>query len=111
MMTIFPGVQISPCNGYLAQCSLYVVAGSVGCPPITPPSTDVVEIDVLMNGVSIFGELPKMTWAGGTTEVQYFAGFVASPFAVQKGDLFSVILLTDFEWTDSGILGLELLVI
>lgn len=83
-------------KGLMKQCRLHfgsVVAGT--------PTTDFIEIDVLQNGVSIFGIGGKMTFPAGATTEQVQLSFANSPMEVLQGDIFTVeVLQADSAATD-----------
>lgn len=99
-------VIAAPDDGYLSQVTLFFQS-SVGS-PITLTSSDVV-IDVLQDGVSVFGST-KMVWPAGATALQTQFQFSAQPLPVVKGDLFTVQVLSADTNAKDGILNIEMLV-
>ncbi len=96
-------VRSSPCSGYISRCTLYFKSAE------TTPTTADISIDVLMDGVSIFGAT-KMEWPAGATTLEVQTEFSADPLEVQAGDLFTIEVLTADPLAMDGILEVELLV-
>lgn len=93
----------SPCDGFLSRCTLYFRSSA------TVVTTTDVEIDVLLNGVSIFGAT-KMVWPAGETTLQVQTEFNADPFPVLTGDLYTLNVLSADPLATDGILEIEQLV-
>ncbi len=96
-------IRAAPDNGFLAQCTLFFNSSQ------TVLTTTEIEIDVFMDGVSIFGTT-KMIWPAGATTVQTQIEFLADPFPVVKGDLFTCEVLSADALAMDGILNVEMLV-
>ncbi len=96
-------VRDSPCSGYLARATLYFKSCE------TSPTTSDISIDVLMDGVSIFGTT-KMVFPAGATATQEQTEFSADPLEVLRGDKFTIEVLSADPLAMDGILEIELLV-
>jgi hypothetical protein len=90
-------------RGVIKQCRLHfgsVVNGT--------PTTDYISIDVLKNGVSIFGIGGKMGFPSGATTEQVQLSFADSPMEVFQGDIFTVEVLQADELATDGWLHLQI---
>ncbi len=92
-----PAVRTATKSGVARDCSLFF-----NCAGAT---TSEVVIDVLQNGVSIFGT-DKMVWPAGATEVQLNFIFATDPLLVGKGDVFTVEVLSADSAAKDGVLEL-----
>jgi hypothetical protein len=73
------------------------------------PTTQLITIDVYLDGVSIFGS-SKIQWEPGQTDSTIVIQFAFDPLPVSQNDIFTYEVLSADPLATDGILELELLV-
>ena len=82
--------------GYLKQVRLHFKSVDDGT-----LTTNLIEIDVYQNGVSIFPAAKKMRFPAGATTEQVQFWFASNPLLVEQGDIFTIeVLSADSAATD-----------
>lgn len=79
-------VRVARKNGWLKMCRLFFKSVE------TTPTSATVEVDILQNGVSIFGST-KMVFPAAATAVQSKFYFRENPLRVSAGDVFTIEVL------------------
>ncbi len=88
--------------GYAKQCRLHFKSVDDGT-----PTTSIIEIDVLQNGVSIFPAGEYMVFPAGATSEQVQFWFSANPLRVDQGDIFTVEVISADSAATDGWLHLQ----
>ncbi len=91
-------VYVASKSGVARDCTLYFKTGGM--------TTAEVRIDLLKNGVSVFGTT-KMVWpiGGGAVQTQY--AFASDPLIVSKGDVFTLEVLAADAAAKDGVMELS----
>ena len=88
--------------GYLKQCRLMFNSAATGT-----LTTNLIEIDILQNGTSVFGSR-KMLFPAGSTREQVQLIFASNPKRVDRGDIFTINVIAADASAKDGWLHLQI---